>query len=189
MNLYDVLKNSYADKKKQMEGLKKYGYNYDSMLSNHNQQVYYNPKDQNLVVNVSGTHNLKDWGTDAYLAAGKLKDTTRYKEADRTFKEAKLKYKPKNTKVVGHSLGGSIASYIAGKNDKVSTLNSGYTIGQKTKKNRTEYQVAGDAVSLLGSGQKHTKILSGNYKNSGFVPLDALNAHKIRNIQDAKIKI
>ncbi len=77
-------------------------------------------------------------------------------------------------------MAGAIAGYIAGKNDKVYTLNSGYTIGQKTKKNRTEYQVAGDAVSLLGSGQKHTKILSGNYKNSGFVSLDALNAHKIK---------
>ncbi len=189
VDLYDVLKNSYSDKKKQMDSLKRNGYNYDSMLSNHNQQVYYNPNDRKLIVNVSGTHNLSDWGTDLYLAAGKLKDTNRYKEADRTFKEAKLKYKPIKTNVVGHSLAGAIAGYIAGNNDKVHTLNSGYTIGQKTKKNRKEYQVGGDAVSLFGSNQKHTHLISGNYKNSGLFPLDALNAHSISNIKNSKIRI
>ena len=134
VDLYDVLKNSYSDKKKQMDSLKRNGYNYDSMLSNHNQQVYYNPTDRKLIVNVAGTHNLHDVGTDLYLAAGKLKDTNRYKEADKIFKEAKQKYRPSKTNVVGHSLGGSIASYISGNNDKVHTLNSGYTIGEKTKK-------------------------------------------------------
>ncbi len=189
VKLYDVLKNSYSNKKKQMDSLKRNGYNYDSMLSNHNQQVYYNPNDRKLIVNVSGTHNLSDWGTDLYLASGRLKDTNRYKEADRAFKEAKLKYRPSKTNVVGHSLGGSIASYIAGNNDKVHTLNSGYTIGQKTKKNRNEYQVGGDAVSLFGSNQKHTHLISGNYKNSGLIPLDLLNAHSISNIKNSKIRI
>ncbi len=50
VNLYDVLKNSYSNKKKQMDGLKRNGYNYDSMLSNHNQQVYFNPNDRKLIV-------------------------------------------------------------------------------------------------------------------------------------------
>jgi hypothetical protein len=189
VNLYDVLKNSYSDKKKQMDGLKRNGYNYDSMLSNHNQQVYYNPNDRKLIVNVAGTHNLSDWGTDAYLAAGKLKDTNRYKEANSIFKEAKKKYNPSNTNVVGHSLGGSIASYIAGNNDKVHTLNSGYTIGQKTKKNREEYQVGGDIVSLFGSNQKHTHLISGNYRDSGLIPIDVYNAHAISNIKNSKIRI
>jgi hypothetical protein len=189
IDLHDVLKNSYADKNIQMKSLKKHGYNYDSMLSNHNQQVYHNPNSNDLIVNVSGTHNLKDWGTDAYLALGKLKDTNRYKEADSIFKQAKHKYNPNGTKVTGHSLGGSIASYIAGNNDKVITLNSGYTIGQKTKKNRTEYQIAGDAVSLLGSNQKHTKILPSTHKNASFVPFDILNSHKISNIKNSKIRI
>jgi hypothetical protein len=189
VDLYDVLKNSYSDKKKQMDSLKRNGYNYDSMLSNHNQQVYYNPTDRKLIVNVAGTHNLHDVGTDLYLAAGKLKDTNRYKEADKIFKEAKQKYRPSKTNVVGHSLGGSIASYISGNNDKVHTLNSGYTIGQKTKKNRNEYQVGGDAVSLFGSNQKHTHLISGNYKNSALIPLDALNAHSISNIKNSKIRI
>jgi hypothetical protein len=38
---------------------------------------------------VAGTHNISDWWTDLYLAAGKLKSTNRYKEADKVLKEAK----------------------------------------------------------------------------------------------------
>ena len=34
---------------------------------------------------------MKDWGTNAYLAAGKTKDTNRYKSADAGLKNAKLK--------------------------------------------------------------------------------------------------
>ena len=77
LSLYDTLKNSYSkDPKQNMNG-----YKIDKELSNHNQQVYYNPKHKKLVVSVAGTHNLKDWGTDIFLGAGKLKNTNRYKEA------------------------------------------------------------------------------------------------------------
>ena len=81
IKLYDALKSSYGDKQAK-DHLTQAGYKYDSMLSNHNQQVWYNPNEKKLLYNVAGTHNLTDWGTDAYLLAGKLKDTNRYKEAD-----------------------------------------------------------------------------------------------------------
>jgi hypothetical protein len=182
--LHDVLKNSYADKKKQMEGLKRNGYNYDSMLSNHNQQVYYNPNDKKLLVSVAGTHNLKDWGTDAYLALGKLKDTSRYKEANQIFKEAKRKYNPKKTTVTGNSLGGSIAGYIAGKNDKVVTHNKGATIGQKMRANETHFRTNGDVVSLLNAKSKHTV----NLKNPNLFK-DPYHAHLVGTLKNSKIKI
>ena len=83
VNLYDALKSSYGDKKSR-EILAKAGYQYDSMLSKHNEQVWVNPIEQKLLYSVAGTHNLNDWGTDLYLAAGHLKDTNRYKEADKT---------------------------------------------------------------------------------------------------------
>jgi hypothetical protein len=184
VKLYDVLKNSYSNKKKQMDSLKKNGYNYDSMLSNHNQQVYYNPSDRKLIVNVSGTHNWHDVGTDAYLAAGKLKDTNRYKEADLTFKEAKLKYKPIKTNVVGNSLGGTIAGYIAGKNDKVITHNKGATIGQKMRANETHYRINGDLVSLLNANSKHTVNLS----NPNILK-DPFHAHLVNTLKNSKIRI
>ena len=34
------------------------------------------------------THNLRDWGTNAYLAAGKIKETNRYNCADEGLKHA-----------------------------------------------------------------------------------------------------
>ena len=48
-SLHEVIKLSYADKQKQMNGLKKNGYNYDSRLSNDNHQVYYNPNEQKQI--------------------------------------------------------------------------------------------------------------------------------------------
>jgi hypothetical protein len=186
VNLYDVFNNGYQNSKSRTLD----GYEKDKQLSNHNQQVYFNPKEKKLLVNVAGTHNFSDIGTDAYLAVGKLKDTNRYKQADRTLKNAKLKYSPSQTSITGHSLGGAIAGYIASNNDRVTTLNSGYTIGQKTKKNRTEYQVAGDVVSTFGSGRR-TKLLSGNYRNSMLPSVigNALPAHTIKNIKKSNIFI
>ena len=75
LDLHDVLKNSYSNKHRENMN----GYKLDKELSNHNQQVYYNPDHKKLVVSVAGTHNLRDWGTDIFLGSGKLKDTNRYK--------------------------------------------------------------------------------------------------------------
>jgi predicted alpha/beta-fold hydrolase len=71
---------------------------------------------------VAGTHILSDWGTDIYLAAGKLKSINWYKEADNVLKKAKQKYHPKETVVSGHSLGGTIARYNSSKGDRGLTL-------------------------------------------------------------------
>jgi len=129
VNLYDSLKSSYGDKKARQQ-LSNAGYKYDSMLSNHNQQVWYNPNDKKLLYNIAGTHNIKDVGTDLYLGLGRLKDTNRYKEAKQTLENAKLKYgNDITTNISGHSLGGAIAQYVGNKNDKVYTLDKGATIG------------------------------------------------------------
>ena len=92
--LHTVLKRSYASRDEQKKGFHDGvdDYDFDDSLSNDNQQVYYDKKKKKLLVSVAGTHNLKDVGTDVYLAMGHLKDTNRYKEADRILKEAKQKY-------------------------------------------------------------------------------------------------
>jgi hypothetical protein len=186
INLYDVLKNSYADKNKQMNSLKKEGYKYDSMLSNHNQQVYYNPNEKKLILNVAGTHNLRDWATDAYLAAGKLKDTNRFKEAKNIYNQAKQKYQGSNATITGHSLGGSIAGYISGDaNDKVVTFNKGATIGQKMRANETHYRTRGDLVSVLNTNSKHTQ----NINNPNKFLKNPYSAHMITTLNKSNIKV
>jgi len=187
LQLYDVLKAGYNPNKR--ENITKHGYKYDSMLSNSNQQVYYHPEQNKLLLNVSGTHNLSDVGTDIYLALGKIKDTNRYKQAKNILEQAKTKYQPANTTITSHSLGGAIGQYIASKNDKVYTLNKGATIGQKTRKNEIAYRTEFDPVSLLVAGSKRVKTIP-NYENStGFIPNDLLKAHSTESLKNQQQKI
>ena len=132
LSLHEVIKNSYAkNKAKSMKG-----YNLDESLSNHNQQVYYNLNNKKLLYSVAGTHNLADVGTDIYLGAGHLKDTNRYKEAEKTLKQAKQKYGVNKALIAGHSLGGSIAGYVGNPDvDSIMTLDKGATIRQPIRKN------------------------------------------------------
>lgn len=199
-SLHKVLKNSYASKDKQKSAYKNYVY--DEGLSNGNQQVYFNPKNKKLLLSVTGTHNLSDWGTDAYLAAGKLKDTNRYKEADSILKKAKSKYNVNEATVAGHSLGGGIGQYIAGSNDKVFTLDKGATIGQKTRANENAYRSSGDVVSLLNANSTRMKTLKNNKAPGvysavggliggplGYLAGQALESHNVDNIKNEKIFI
>ena len=64
------------------------------------------------------------------LGIGKLKNTSRYKEAKPTIDKANHKYNPMKTVVASHSLGSSIANYIGSKDDHIIRLNGGYTKGQ-----------------------------------------------------------
>jgi len=200
INLYDTLNSSYGIKKAD-SNLEKKGYIKDSKLSNHNEQVWYNPRGKDLLVNVAGSHNIFDAGTDVALAFGGLKSTNRYKEADKILKEAKSKYQPKNTLLTGHSLGHSLINGIASKSDRTAGLSGGYTIGQKTRSNggnHEQYRTSGDVVSLLGSGAKHMKTLKapkntflenvGNTLTGGLY--NAYKAHTgFSNIRDKQIRI
>ena len=196
IGLYDTLNSSYGDKKAD-SNLEKKGYVKDKKLSNHNQQVWYNPRGKDLLVNVAGTHNLKDFGTDAYLAFGGLKSTNRYKQADKTLKEAKKFYQPKSTLVTGHSLGASIGAGITSKSDKFVGLDAGYTIGQKTRSNggnHENYRTSGDVISALGANAKNMKTLKAPTKGVldyvGGPLYTAYKAHTdFSNIKDKQIRI
>ena len=185
VKLYDAVKASYSNQ----DTLGKKGqYVKDKSLSNDNEQVYYNKKKKKLIYTVAGTHNLKDVGTDAYLAVGHLKDTSRYKEASNILAQAKAKYNPRKTVGVGHSLGGSIVGYLPV--DKSKTLDKGATIGQPTQKNEKAYRTSGDAVSFFGSGIK--TLANPNKRVSTGNPLlnfvgNALRAHNSDNIKKSNI--
>ena len=96
------------------------------------------------------------------LAFGGLKKTDRYKQADKTLKQAKQFYNPTTTTVTGHSLAGAIGAGITSKKDKFLGFNAGYTIGQPTRSNKglhQQYRTEGDVVSVLGSGAKNILTL------------------------------
>jgi hypothetical protein len=191
VNLAKVIKVGYKPQKKQKKVMKKYGYKLDKSLSNDNEQVYYNPNQNKLLYNVAGTHNLKDVGTDVYLALGGLKNTNRYKEADETLKKAKAKYGVNNATITSHSLGGSIAQGIAKPDDQEYSLNAGYTIGQKTKgANQHNYRTQGDVVSFLKTiGQKDNKSILGSFATGGIlgVATNLLKSHKPETIKKEHI--
>jgi triacylglycerol esterase/lipase EstA (alpha/beta hydrolase family) len=184
LSFHDVLKNSYAPRSQQLGAFKNQGYVFDGDLSNDNEQVYYNPKKGKLLYSIAGTHNLSDVGTDAYAVLGKFKDTNRYKEAKDILDKAKKRYNPKEVSVAGHSIGGLASQYVAGKNDKVTTLDKA-GIFQPTRSNEKSYRSSGDIVSLLS---KSKTLKNPNYK-TGILPIDALNAHNVSNIKNDKIYV
>lgn len=134
---------------------------------------------------------------------GGLKDTTRYKQADETLKQAKAKYAPAETAITGHSLGGRIVQDIAKGSDKVYALDAGSTIGQSVKggPNRNIYRTAGDVVSGTTAWNSNVQTLA-NPHTSKILPalfsadpkkiavagaIDAFNAHSVENIKGSNI--
>jgi hypothetical protein len=190
LSLHDVLKNGYSNNvKKQKKAFEKDGYVYDNKLSNRHEQVYFNNTNGKLLFNVNGTNawDPRDLITDVYLGLGKIKSTSRYKEAEHVLDEARNKYKPKETTLTGHSMASTIVQGIGSKSDNIVSLDGGYTIGQKTR--GKHYRTEGDVVSLLGANGKHTTTLKNPNWKTGLMPLDALYAHSVDNIKDSKIFI
>jgi len=190
MDLHKVIKNSYAKKKDQKNAFKDKGYIYDEQLSNKNNAIYYNPETKKVMHSVKGTNpfSAKDLYTDAMLSMGMLKKTDRYKDSHKKLRQAKEKYGTDTADIVGHSLGGSISSYIGSKNDKVHTLDKGATFMQKSRNNEKAYRTEGDAVSLLNKNSKNMTTIKNPNKKSVFgKAVDALNAHNVDNIKNSGI--
>ena len=184
VQLYNIVNNGYKHKDTKYDG-----FELDPTLSNGNNQLYVNKKEKKLIYNTTGTHNLKDWGTNFYLGMGKLKDTKRYKDAHQGIRDAKTKYTGYNSILTGDSLGGAITRGISSKGDKVLTLNSASTIGEKTKPREENYRVNWDPVSLLQSGAKHmTTLKNKNKKSSSFIG-DLYSAHVPSSIKNHNIRI
>jgi hypothetical protein len=186
--LSDILKSSYKSNKEAKRELLKQNYVLDTELSNHNQKVFYNPVKKKLLMLVAGTHNLHDVGVDAFLATGKLKDSKRYNDAKRILEKARERYPSaaKNIDIAGHSLGGSIASGIGKRSDRITTYNKGSTIGENYRDNETAYRTEGDVVSLLAPNtitlSRETTNLRANQKE-GQRPT-FFKAHNIDNLSN-----
>jgi hypothetical protein len=150
--LYTVLRAFYEDGKK--AELKKYGFDLISQFSSKNLQTYFEPEKKIMIMSIKGTNpsSIPDLRTDISLAIGRLKQTKRFKDAEKMLIRAKAELKPSKTIVVGFSLGGAIGSALSSYADKVYTFNRGATIGSTTKKNEESYRVKGDLVSANLSG-------------------------------------
>ena len=180
--LFDVISNGYKNDKNNIGGFEK-----DNSLSNHNNQLYVDHKNKKILYNTTGTHNNKDWGVNFYLGLGKLKDTNRYKIAHKGIRDAKQKYVGYQSILTGDSLGGAITRSISSKGDKILTLNSASTIGEKTKPREQNYRVGWDPVSMLQFGAKHMTTLKNKSKPTFLGGL--YDAHIPSSIKDHDIKI
>jgi hypothetical protein len=186
--LYDTIRSSYGHKNS-MKKLAKSGYIRDNELSNHNQSVYYSPREKKMIYSIAGTHNLRDVGTDIWLGLGGIKNTNRYKEAEKNLNKSRDKYKDAHTTIIGHSLGGTIGSYLGskGRGDNVISLDKGATIGQKTRNLEKSYRTKGDLVSMFSANAKHNTNLKNPNIKTGILPIDGLLSHNVSNIKNSGI--
>lgn len=162
LTLKKAIQSTYKSKKKSADELKENGYIYDSELSNINDRVYYHPQQDKVLVSYRGTHNLlRDIPTDLAILTGTLHKTKRFKEGKHTYEKAKEKYGTDHATLVGHSLGGSLASGIGGEKDEVYTFNKGAGLlgAHHTSKNEHAYRHVLDPVSLMSSQDSNQKSI------------------------------
>jgi hypothetical protein len=160
-NFKNLLLNSYKNNSKQDDQLN--GLVRDDSLSGKCTQVYVNPLTNEATVTHRGTSGVHDVFTDAALSVGLLKNTKRYKHANKIQKQAEKKYTVTDT--LGHSLGAGIAEEV-GRKSKITTLNKPvgfHNVNKKVRKNQKDIKTSFDPVSVfrpLQKGKKATVIRS-----------------------------
>lgn len=192
VDLYDALNQTYLDKNGRSKHMGSYVY--DNSLSNDEDMVYHDPINNKLLIGYRGTSNLDDLTTDKHLAIGQIRSTDRYKRSSDTHRRAKEKYNPKNTTLVGHSLGGSLSSAIGDDNDEIVSYNKGSGLlgnSTKTKNNERSYRMQNDYVSLLDSKGKTFRNPKKNTLSYFFKPwiLKRVDDHSIEHIKNKNIYV
>ena len=189
LTLQKGLQASYLNPREAKSYLLKDGYIYDDKLSNVNSKVYFNPIDNDLLIAYRGSKNLiNDWLlTDIQIPFGNLKNTKRYKESEKVYKEAKAKYHVNHPTLIGDSLGGSLASAVGGtdKDATIITYNKGagfWGTDTNNKSNETAYRQSGDLVSF-------NNLFNHNQSKTLAAKMDPLSAHNINNLEKYDIKI
>jgi hypothetical protein len=182
LSLNDTLKSTYLNKQEGANLLDNSGYKLDTELSNIQSRVYHNPTNNKVLVTYRGTKNLlNDIPTDLAILTGNLKYTQRYKDSKKVYENAKKKYNTDKVTISGHSLGGSLANIVGGKNDEIVTYNKGVGfLNPNTKKNEHAYRTNTDIISLLSAGNKHQNSFG------SFLDINPLNAHTIDRLNETK---
>jgi hypothetical protein len=183
----DLLQASYSRNTPAREIGNKYGLRLDDSLSNAEHKVYVDRKNRPTVA-FTGSRKVGDWMTNALLATGLQGFSTRFRDSKKLMEDVKKKYSAPAT-IIGHSLGGALAEYAGGKDNKVITVDKGVGIsgvGKTIGKNQTDIRTSNDPVSLLSNTQKNLgkKIVIKDKKNFNF-----LDAHNYKYLNKLKNKI
>jgi len=179
----NYIQASYGDRGA-IDRLARKGFRMDPQLSSHNQSVFVNGKSKRFVMAVAGTHDVThtdDVPTDIAFALGGLKETKRYKEARDVLQQARDKYVGYSAPaVVGHSLGGAIASGITRGDELAVTYNKASTLGTTTRGNEQAFRQQGDLVSAMAAGNHNMTTLSTSLSAQA-VPI--AGPHNVSNLQ------
>jgi hypothetical protein len=189
INLGSALKSTYKSKDESEKVMNNSGYTFDKSLSNQSDRVYYNPYDNKLLITYRGTTNLiNDLPADLSILTGQY-NTKRFTGAVDQYQKVKEKYyKTPDITLIGHSLGGTIASQVnksdhSPKTNHVITFNKGsgslFDSFRHKPENEDNYRQAGDLISFLDIG---------NSKTFGYLQ-NPLSAHNTDNLIDKKLYI
>ena len=104
---------------------------------------------ENDTLYIAGTSNLKDVYDDITTIPvwGNIKDSTRYNQA-----KTALDFNPNITKIIGHSLGGSVALEFQKNNAKYNTTTYGAPVLQFDTQKGQRYRFPFDPVSYMDRG-------------------------------------
>ena len=174
----DLLKASYKRNGEAEAIGKKGGFTLDHSLSNSEHKVFLD-KENNPNVVYTGTRKAGDWLTNAAVAVGLGRYTTRFRDSKKLMNDVKQKYKNKPVTTLGHSLGGGLAEYAGG--DKVVTLDKAAGLGafgKQISNNQTDIRTGNDPVSFLRNTQTGGKKIT--IKNTKY--LNPIYAHDLSHI-------
>jgi hypothetical protein len=161
------------------------GYTLDQELSNENNKVFMDDKDDDIIIAYTGTRKNEDYITDLALATGLGPYTSRFKNSQKLVDTVRKKYNRSHVLSIGDSLGGSLAEYVGDKTDRVITLNKGtsiFDVGKNIRPNQIDIRHKGDYISMLSKyehgGKEKLEIDDG--KTGLFA------SHDYRNIKNLK---
>jgi hypothetical protein len=183
----DLLEASYQRNGPARDIGNKYKMKLDDQLSNAEHKVYVD-ENNNPTVTFTGSRKASDWSTNLLLATGLQRYSTRFRDSKKLMEDVRKKYN-KPAVITGHSLGGALAEYVGGKDDKIITIDKGVGItgiGKTIPKNQTDIRASNDIVSLINNTQRNKgkKITIKDKKN-----LNILKAHDYRKLNKLNNKI
>lgn len=184
LKLHRALEIGYLrNEAKQKKRLKQFGYVLQPDLTTREHLVAFNPTNKKLLYVSNGTDfsNVSDVKHDVLGAVGAQQSSRRTETERNALLKAKQDLKPKETVIVGHSLGSQYTNYIAGGGDRVINYNPYYTAGAKARPNVENYRSRGDLVSMFAPAENTTTLNVGS--------LNPVRTHGIDTIREAPIYV